>query len=361
MKEELLALLQGNPFLSQQELADQLGLSRSAVAGHIAALTRERRILGRAYVLPQRRPIVCVGGTNLDRKLRLAGPLVMGSSNPVEGCHESAGGVARNVAENLARLGLPVHLLTALGQDGAGQALLQQLQQLGVGTDGSLLSADQPTPSYTAVLDARGQMQLALAHMGLCERLDADFLRHSAAQRAAAAMRVMDLNLPAATQAALIAEARADGVPLVAVAVSVAKMARLPQRLDGLALLILNRDELAARCGLALKKAADWQAALAQLRGQGLARVIVTQGRQGLRFADRDGGWSTLAAEPVAADQLIDVTGAGDAFSAGVCAALSQNPEDLAAACRLGQRLSALTLRSSATVSPELSPALLAP
>ena len=98
-KEQLLALLQADPFISQQALAEMLALSRSAIAGHIAALTREGRVLGRAYVLPQRATLVCIGGANIDRKLRLLGPLQMGTSNPAAGQLETPGGVARKLWE----------------------------------------------------------------------------------------------------------------------------------------------------------------------------------------------------------------------------------------------------------------------
>ena len=81
-KEQLYELIRANPFIAQQDLAAELGLSRSAVAGYIATLVRERRLLGRAYVLPDNRPILCVGAANLDRKLRAEGTLAMGTSNP---------------------------------------------------------------------------------------------------------------------------------------------------------------------------------------------------------------------------------------------------------------------------------------
>ena len=47
-KEQLYELIRANPFIAQQDLAAELGLSRSAVAGYIATLVRERRLLGRA-------------------------------------------------------------------------------------------------------------------------------------------------------------------------------------------------------------------------------------------------------------------------------------------------------------------------
>lgn len=105
-KEQLYQLIRANPFISQQDLAIELRLSRSAVAGHIAGLIRERRLLGRAYVLPDKRPIVCIGAANLDRKLRTLAPLQLGTSNPAS-AEEVFGGVARNIAENLTRLAIP--------------------------------------------------------------------------------------------------------------------------------------------------------------------------------------------------------------------------------------------------------------
>src|SRR5476649_2289696 len=110
-KDQLYALIRANPFISQQDLAIELRLSRSAVAGHIAGLIRERRLLGRAYVLPDKRPVMCIGAANLDRKLRTLAPLQMGTSNPAS-AEEVHGGVARNIAENLARLNVPATLLT---------------------------------------------------------------------------------------------------------------------------------------------------------------------------------------------------------------------------------------------------------
>jgi len=357
-KAQLLALVEANPFIGQQELADRLGLSRSAVAGHLAQLTREGRILGRAYVLPQRQPIVCIGGTNLDRKLRAVGPLYMGSSNPARQ-HESAGGVARNIAENLARLGLPVHLLTAVGADAAGQALLAQLQGLGVDCGGSLQAAGAATGSYTAVLGPDGELVLALAHMELADRLDPAFLRQTAPRRASARWLVADLNLPRETLDELRAEARLRGQRLLVVAVSEPKMARLGADLRGVDLLVLNRGELGALVGRALTDDEALRQAWVALREAGLQRLVISDGAAGLRCSDGD-ALVALAAPPLDPASIREVTGAGDAMTAGIVAALHQDPEDLRGACALGLRLAALTLQSEATVSEALSPALLA-
>jgi len=356
-KAQLLALVEANPFIGQQELADQLGLSRSAVAGHLAQLTRDGRILGRAYVLPQRQPIVCMGGANVDRKLRAIAPLHMGSSNPARQ-HESAGGVARNIAENLARLGLPVHLLTAVGRDAAGQSLLDQLQALGVDSAGSLQAPDEATGSYTAVLDPQGDLVLALAHMALTERLDAAFLRQTAPRRAAASLVVADLNLPRDTLDGLRAEARLRDQRLLLVAVSEPKMSRLGTDLRGVSLLVLNRGELQALVGRDLPDEDALAQAWRELRDAGLQQLVISDGARGVWFSDGD-ALAVLPAPALDPAAIREVTGAGDAMTAGIAAGLHRDPEDLRGACALGLRLAALTLQSDATVSEALGPALL--
>src|SRR3954466_3660607 len=159
-KDQLFELIRANPFISQQDLAVQLRLSRSAVAGYIAGLIRERRLLGRAYVLPDNRPIVCIGGANLDRKLRPLSKLKMATSNPARQ-DESFGGVARNIAENLARLSAPVALLTVVGDDSSGRALLEHAENIGIDTRGTLRLSGTCSGTYTAVLDDHGEMMLA--------------------------------------------------------------------------------------------------------------------------------------------------------------------------------------------------------
>ncbi len=348
-KQQLLELIRANPFISQQDLATALGLSRSAVAGYIAGLIRERKLLGRAYVLPDRRPVTCIGAANLDRKLRSLAGIALHTSNPASQS-ESFGGVARNIAENLARLGTPVALLTATGKDSSGAALLAHAQGLGIDTGGALQLPDAASGTYTAVLDQDGEMVVALADMALYDRLDAAFVGASQARLAASALLVADLNLPLDAVDAVIAEARRLETPLVLVAVSEPKMARLPRDLAGVRLLILNRGELAARVGRALKSETDLDAAVAEVRAQGVRDLVVTRGAEGVLFT-RGGDIVRLYASGA---EVVDVTGAGDAFAAAVCWSLVQDGDDLELACRRGLKLSALTLGVAETVHPRL-------
>jgi pseudouridine kinase len=358
-KQQLLELIRANPFISQQELAQQLGLSRSAVAGYIAGLIRERKLLGRAYVLPDRRPVVCIGAANLDRKLRSNGTLALRTSNPASAV-ESFGGVARNIAENLARLGTQVALLTATGKDSSGAALLAHAEALGIDTRGALKLDDAASGTYTAVLDQDGEMVVALADMALYDRIAPAHVASRQAQLASAALVVADLNLPLDTVEALRQEAkRVDAPLLVLVAVSEPKMARLPRELDGVGLLILNAGELATRVGRPLARDADLEAAMREVQAQGARDLVVTRGADGVLLTTADG----IRRLPATATEVVDVTGAGDAFAAAVCWSLLQSPDHehaLELACRRGLALSALTLGVAETVYPHLTPGVLA-
>ena len=356
-KQQLLQLIRANPFISQQELADELGLSRSAVAGYIAGLIRERKLLGRAYVLPDKRPVVCMGAANLDRKLRSLAPLALHTSNPASQA-ESFGGVARNIAENLARLGTPVALLTAVGSDSSGAALLAHAESAGIDTHGALRLDDAASGTYTAVLDANGDMVVALADMALYDRLTPSFVAAREAQLAAGTLVVADLNLPLDTVDALLAQARRSGVALVLVAVSEPKMARLPQALAGVRLLIMNGGELAARVGRTLDDEAALETAMREVQAQGARDVVVTRGAAGVLLTLPDGAIARLDAPQA---EVVDVTGAGDAFAAAVCWSLVQDAhDDLLLACRRGLHLSKLTVGTLDTVHAGLGPDSLA-
>ena len=120
--------------------------------------------------------------------------------------------------------------------------------------------------------------------------------------------------------------------------------------------MILNRAELETLAGRPLPTAADVGAACADVQQRGARDVIVTCGSQGV-FHTADGQLVWLAAHQV---DVIDVTGAGDAFSAAVCWSLYQGAtDDLTLACRRGLALAAVTVQSRETVSASLDVALL--
>ena len=295
--------------------------------------------------------IICLGGATLDRRYHAAEPLIAGTSNPVIG-HRAFGGVARNVAENLARLGLDVGLLSILGDDEMGKALLSDLVRHGVDVAAMARTAEKPTGEYVAVIGPDGRLVLGLADMDIFALLTKAHLDRASPFLAEASIVFADCNLPADLVADLARRRAGAGFRLALDAVSAPKTRRLPQSLAGVDLLFLNRDEADAYLGGPQMTPV---AAAAALRARGADAVVLTLGEAGAIVADMSGTLHMPAVEA----EAVDVTGAGDAMIAGTLYSLDRG-ETLAAAVRMGALLAAITTEHGASVHPELSEGFLA-
>ncbi|MBB6254224.1 carbohydrate kinase [Nitrospirillum iridis] len=342
-----------NPFVSQQDMADSLGLARSTVAAHVASLTRKGLLLGRGYILPAARRVVCLGGAVLDRKYQALAPLVPATSNPVSGVR-SPGGVARNVAENLARLAVPTALISIVGEDETGREILNHLRTLGVDVSQVAVTVDAPTAEYAAILGPDGDLAVAAADMRIFDLYTPALLDRAWPHLAAACWVFADCNLPADTLAALVARRRDARFQLALDAVSIPKLARLPADLSGIDLLFMNLEEANALLGTSGATLADALVAARGLRSRGVAGAVVTLGARGTAVAGGDTA-ATFAAVPALP---LDTTGAGDAMIAGALYRLVAG-DDLPTAARMGALVGALTTESKASVHPGLSPQLL--
>jgi len=351
----VLDLITVNPFASQQQIAMSLGLARSTVAAHVVSLVGKGFILGRGYVLPSATRMICIGGAVLDRKYRARSPLVFETSNPVHG-FRSFGGVARNVAENLVRLGVEVSFVSIVGDDDTGRSLLRHLRDLGADVSQVIVTPQRPTAEYAAILDPANDLVLGIADMDIFELLTPDHLDRFWPHLASASWVFADCNIPAATLAALISRKEGARFRLAVDTVSAPKAMKLPQDLTGIDLLFTNHDEANAILGIAdpAKRLPQTEAAAA-LRERGAVEVVVTRGAQGYTVAS-SGGTGDMAAVPA---RTVDITGAGDAMIAGTLYRLLQG-EALDTAARTGALLATLTTENAASVHPELSPRFLA-
>jgi pseudouridine kinase len=294
--------------------------------------------------------IVCLGGASVDRKYQLFSAAREATSNPAR-VTRSFGGVARNVAENLARMGVDVALLSRVGEDEGGSALLRDAALAGIDIAPVLCDRDAVTSEYAAILDPRGDLVIAAADANAVEQIPIQYLQRQWTRVREAQWIFLDCNISAAAIAWCIAQARETAVKVAVDAVSDAKAARLPADLSGIELLLLNRSEAAAYLG----ERAEPQAMAQALLARSAARVILTLGPEGLVAAD-SGGVQRIAAVPA---NCVDATGAGDALVAAVLYGLAGG-KTLAEAARTGVLAAGLTVESSQSVRRDLSVSLLA-
>lgn len=347
---QILQHIRHNPFISQQELADLMGISRSAVAGYIAQLTKRGEIKGRAYVLREEGSIACIGGANLDRKARGKQQVRLHSSNPVT-IMESCGGVARNIAENLGRLGSKTSLFTSIGEDKEGEWILQETRKHGVDISQVWRLPTQRTGTYTALLDIDGEMVVSLANMDIYDALTPEMYADKWSHIAAAQVIFLDTNVPADCLVYIIERCREENIPLFVDPVSSAKAKKLPQRLDGVEAILPNREEAELLAGMSIGSIEECAEACRKIRERGVKHVIVTMGEQGVYYQSEEVS-RHFTPYPT---EVVDVTGAGDAFASGLLYGFV-NGENFERACQLGLAASALTLKTEQSVSPMLKP-----
>lgn len=300
--------------------------------------------------------IVVAGGANVDIKARSNSPLVTGTSNPGVGS-VSPGGVARNIAENLARLGSRVDLIAAIGLDALGDSLWTQTAAAGVRMD-AVLRCDEPTGTYTVLLDHDGEMVAAVAAMVATTRIDSEWIRRSRELIATSSMLVLDANLSPDPLECAYDIGCSAGVPVVLEPVSVAKAAVIAGFLDPsrpIFALTPNLDELAALTGASTRTDSQVRRAAASLHQRGVEHVWVRLGEQGSLMSSANGETTRI---PAVSTTVVDVTGAGDSMLAAFCHAVLCGRSHVEAA-RFGHGAAAVTIASTHTVRPDLTDRLI--
>jgi len=296
-------------------------------------------------------PVLVIGSAGLDLVGRAEINLKPGTSNPGK-LRVSMGGVARNVAENLARLGTDVILITAVGADEQGSQLLEQTAATGVNIENSLVIQGQNTGTYLAILDPDGNLHLGMDDMRVTAAIHPEHLRERRKLFKQASAVFIDANLPENTLRTAISIAHRSRVPLAADTTSVNLAPVLAPYLDRLWLITANEAEAEALCPMSVPHA-DHNSAIDAARhlvAEGIDIALITMAEFGVGYATADGSGHV----PALKTEIVDPTGAGDALSAAVIFALL-NEIPLDEAIRLGVSAATLTLRSPGTVAADLS------
>ncbi|WP_343560557.1 carbohydrate kinase family protein [Kiloniella sp. b19] len=285
--------------------------------------------------------LLAIGAAHWDVQQKSINPVVMASSNPVA-CSRSMGGVARNVACDLGRLGHQAGLMSLWGDDLPGDELQSSLQEQGLSLVPVARHGALPTASYTAVLDCDGELLVGLADMAIYDAfVPSSFVPHLMEMQRYSHWFV-DANLPEESLSYLARQAP-EKVFVAADCVSVAKCHRLVDLLPRVDLLFCNEAEIRAL----LKEGYD--VGLETLGPRLLERfsvkaAVVSDGARGAWIFTGKKNPHHVPAVHVEKDYIVDVTGAGDAMIAGTLCGLLRGLE-LVDAVQRGMNASALCLQ----------------
>ena len=259
--------------------------------------------------------VVAIGAANIDINGYCAAALLREESNPghVELC---AGGVARNIAENLARLGVGVELLSALGGDGLQRIIIESCRAAGVGYSYCAVDVTMPSSFYMAVLDDAGEMDVAVCDMSITDKLlTSTFLKGKRDMLEQAEILVADAGLLHDPLSWLTREM--GHKKLFLDPVSIRRCDNVEGLLPFFHTVKMNGHEAMRLVGDKTggeptpQQAAELAREFVQ-RGQ--TRCYITLGKNGVAFAQRGGAYGHLPALPVT---VRGASGAGAAFMAG--------------------------------------------
>ncbi|EAV45255.1 carbohydrate kinase [Roseibium aggregatum IAM 12614] len=297
---------------------------------------------------PHSSSVIAIGAIHYDTIAHASEPIRPETSTPSR-LSAKPGGVATNIARALVRLDVRTHLVGTVGDDGPADMLSRQLHQEGLVLH-VLARPGFATGQYLALHNPAGDLAAACVDDSVLSEAPEDLFDAIVEQLAAGASEetiwFLDANLPAAMLARLAGLARPGR--LIANAVSDAKAIRLRGVLDELDCLMLNRGEAATLTGLSREASSEDLAAALMQTGlksfvltSAAADVLVLEGGKLHRFAPLK-------------TQIVDVTGAGDALTAGTVAALSKG-YGLTEALPFGLSAAALTLRCTGALADELT------
>jgi len=295
----------------------------------------------------ERKPhITVVGAVNVDITGTPDQPLIAQDSNPGH-VSISLGGVGRNIADNLARLGASVDLITVLGDDGYAADIREDCSRLGISLENSLQITGGATSSYLCINDDQGDMHIAINDMRLIDNLTPTFLADKMPVINRSDLLVIEANL---SKAAIEFLAGHVTIPIIAEPVSTRKAGRLLSVLDRLQLIKPNRIEAEILSGVTIREEADLQRAAVSLHARGVRQVCISLGRDGVYCSDAD----TKEKYPILPGRVVNTTGCGDAFfSACAWGACYNLP--LAMTARLGLAASAICLEWPGSISPDMT------
>lgn len=291
--------------------------------------------------------VAVIGAANMDLTGIMTGQAVEGDSNPGQ-VTTSAGGVARNIAENLAHLGTDCELVTAIADDAWGAQLTQHCKSVNIGMSNCIVAEGRRTSSYLSMHDNQGELITAINDMSVLDCINPVALAQRLEILNQSTCWVVDANLNEAAMAYLFSNA--GDIPIWVDPVSTIKAERLLPYLSNIYCLTPNLQEAAMLTGSQVESAEDAPKLAQKLHERGVKKVMITLGEQGAYASDGQTAFLVVAKS----SHVKNVTGCGDAALAALVHG-SVSGVDWQTSCELAMSAAALTANSTQTNTPLLS------
>jgi pseudouridine kinase len=290
--------------------------------------------------------VYVIGGANIDISGKANASLKLKDSNPGK-VVLSFGGVARNIAENLARLGIPVTFISAFSDDALSLSMLKHLNALKIDTSNSLIVKNATTATYIALLNKENDMEVAISDTTILNKLDKKHLQPIISKIKSKDILVLDTNLDSLSLDYIFKNSKGK---IFVDPISTAKTNKIKPYLDKIYSLKPNVFEAETIINRKIYNKKDVSKAAIKINQKGVKKTFISLGKLGAYgFVDGIGEFvQSLKVSTVSA------TGAGDAFMAGLVVSEIRN-FSLTETLKYATACAQIALGSETTVSNKIS------
>jgi transketolase len=298
---------------------------------------------------PDPPPVLVAGSCNYDLTVRTDG-YPRASETVLGGDYRAyPGGKGANQALGLQRLGTPVRLLSAVGDDHFGRQILDHLRREGLDTGWIQKTPGAPTGLALITVDRSGSRSIVVAP-GAGSTLDRARAEAFLRDARPGLLLLLQLEIPPEIVGVLLRRARRQDLRTV---LHASPAVDLPPDLLRLTdLVLLNQRELGQLSGSPARHLQTAGAAAQKLLDRGASTVVVTLGQRGALLVSRPGAWPGLEREqeqgrlfvPGFKLPVVDSNAASSAFVAGLVHRLAGPDPSLSQAARHGLAAMALSL-----------------
>ena len=254
-------------------------------------------------------PVICIGAALVDELFHAHEELLLATTNNAS-VTKTAGGVSRNIAHQLAILGVPVQLITVVGNDSDGDWLKNSCTSAGVKLDATI-TKEGLSGKYTGVLGVDGSLFTAFLTNAANDLITPEHLKQNQELLKTASFLLADANISTEATAWLLNFSKETGIPFILEPVSVPPARKYRESvLDGLFMITPNEDELPVLCQ---EENAMTQIQVEELFARGVNSVWLHNGKQGSVLYNKERALS-LHAPSI---EVVDCTGAGDGSLSG--------------------------------------------
>lgn len=290
--------------------------------------------------------VIVIGGANIDIIGTPYSKLSFHNSNPGK-TNMSLGGVARNIAENLSRLGVKVEFITVLGHDSYANEIKKSCNDLTISLKHSLVKPEERTSTYLCINDEFGEMQLAISDMEIYKYITPEFLERKMDIINNSKVCVLDTNIPTDSLFYLMDNCKA---PIFLDTVSNSKTEKIKDHIHNIHTLKPNIMEAEILSNMKISNHEDLERATEIIMEKGVKNLFVSLGSKGVYYTNGKEKGNI----PIIENTIVSTTGAGDSFLAAVVWAYL-NGLSIEKAAKIGIAASTITVKSKLTVSTDMS------